>query len=86
MRFPGGPELAALTSDVSKAVAFPGVRQPRNLPLISLGGLFKGREKELDELRATLMGGKGAAVVVRALIGLGGVGKTRLAIDYGLVH
>jgi len=56
-------------------------RQPRNLPLVSLGGLFKGREKALEELRAALVGGKGAAVVGRALHGLGGVGKMRLAIE-----
>jgi tetratricopeptide (TPR) repeat protein len=65
-----------------KAVKMASPRQPRNLPLASLGDLFKGREKALEELRAALNGGKGAAVVGRALHGLGGVGKTRLAIEY----
>ncbi len=61
-------------------------RQPRNLPFASLGPLFMGRDKELDDLRAALAAGKGAAVVGRALHGLGGVGKTRLAIEYALRH
>jgi hypothetical protein len=82
MRFPGGAKLAASTPDLGKAAAFPGVRQPRNLPLASLGDLFKGREKALEALRAALIGSKGAAVVGRALHGLGGVGKTRLATEY----
>ena len=59
-------------------------RQPRNLPFASLGDLFKGREKALEDLRAALASAKGAAVVGRALHGLGGVGKTRLAIEYAL--
>ena len=47
-------------------------RKPQNLPFASLGELFKGREKALEELRAALTGAKGAAVVGRALHGLGG--------------
>ena len=68
-----------------KAAAAPA-RQPRNLPFASLGPLFMGRDKALGELRAKLAAGKGAAVVGRALHGLGGVGKTRLAIEYALRH
>ena len=68
-----------------KAAAIPA-RQPRNLPFASLGPLFMGRDAALDGLRAALEGGKGAAVVGRALHGLGGIGKTRLAIEYALRH
>jgi tetratricopeptide (TPR) repeat protein len=68
-----------------KAAALPA-RQPRNLPFASLGDLFKGRDKALDDLRAALLSGKGAAVTGRALHGLGGIGKTRLAIEYALCH
>ena len=69
-----------------KAAALPA-RQPRNLPYPSLGALFKGREKALDDLRAALAGdGHAAALVGRALHGLGGVGKTRLAIEYAWRH
>ena len=57
-------------------------RQPRNLPFASLGSLFMGRDTALDDLRAALTSGKGAAVTGRALYGLGGIGKTRLAIEY----
>ena len=68
-----------------KAEAMPA-RQPRNLPFASLGPLFLGRDADLDKLRAALDAGKGAAVVGRALHGLGGVGKTRLAIEYAWRH
>jgi len=75
-----------------RTVAFPGTqtdlipRQPRNLPFISLGPLFMGRNPDLDRLRLALATGQGAAVVGRALHGLGGVGKTRLAVEYALRH
>ena len=45
-----------------------------------------GRYEKLDALRAALAAGQGAAVVGRALHGLGGDGKTRLAIEYALRH
>jgi tetratricopeptide (TPR) repeat protein len=53
--------------------------KPRNLPFASLGGLFAGRDEDLADLHTTLLGAKGAPV---ALCGLGGIGKTRLAIEY----
>jgi hypothetical protein len=93
-RHPGPPFTSAdnlvaqiVTSAVIDALvkaAKKPTRQPRNLPFASLGNLFMGRERELDDLRAALVSAKGAAVVGRALHGLGGVGKTRLAIEYAL--
>ena len=74
---------SAVIDALVKAAAMP-VHQPRNLPFASLGDLFKGREEALDELRAALAGAKGGAVAGRALHGLGGIGKTRLAIEYAL--
>jgi hypothetical protein len=53
--------------------------KPRNLPFASLGGLFAGRDEDLADLHIALPGAKGAPV---ALCGLGGIGKTRLAIEY----
>ncbi|HST22726.1 MAG TPA: FxSxx-COOH system tetratricopeptide repeat protein [Blastocatellia bacterium] len=44
---------------------------------------FTGREDELAALRASLNAGEAAALVqARAISGLGGVGKTQLAIEY----
>jgi hypothetical protein len=55
------------------------ITKPRNLPFAPLGGLFAGRDEDLADLHTALLGAKGAPV---ALTGLGGVGKTRLAIEY----
>jgi tetratricopeptide (TPR) repeat protein len=60
-------------------------RRVSNLPYNSLGPLFKGRDVALAELRQRLMTGGGRAVGLtarQAIHGLGGVGKTRLAIEY----
>ena len=58
-------------------------RKPRNLPFITLGSLFKGREPVLDELYQRFQRAPGRAIVV---YGLGGVGKSRLALEYALRH
>ncbi|NBC96667.1 MAG: DUF4062 domain-containing protein [Deinococcus-Thermus bacterium] len=60
----------------------------------SIGSLFKGRDAFLEELRARLGGAapldpsgpvQAAAIVDKTVVhGLGGVGKTRAAIEYGL--
>ena len=55
------------------------ITKPRNLPFASLGGLFAGRDEDVADLHTALLGAKGAPV---ALCGLGGIGKTRLAIEY----
>jgi hypothetical protein len=52
----------------------------RNLPFESLGGLFKGRGAILDWLAAEFVQeGSAKRVLIR---GLGGIGKTRLAVEY----
>ena len=63
-----------------------------NLPFKSIGSLFKGREDFLAQLRETLAGGehrdnlKIAAIITKptaaTVHGLGGIGKTRAAIEY----
>ena len=60
--------------------------RPFNLPG-SIGALFKGRDQFLDDLRASLTRHHAAAVTAtQAVHGLGGIGKTRLAIEYGHRH
>ena len=49
-----------------------------NLPFPSLGELFKGRSNELTRIECLRGSGKCAQVIH----GLGGIGKTRLAIEY----
>jgi tetratricopeptide (TPR) repeat protein len=54
-----------------------------NLPFLSLGGLFKGREEELLHLAADLeQQSKGTIAQHQLLSGLGGIGKTRLAVEF----
>jgi tetratricopeptide (TPR) repeat protein len=64
-------------------------RRAIHLPYPSLGDLFKGRDAMLDELRISLTNAPAtgaSAIVGRALHGLGGVGKTRLAVEYAWRH
>ena len=65
--------------DALKRADSGSITKPRNLPFASLGGLFAGRDEDLADLHTALLGAKGAPV---ALHGLGGIGKTRLAIEY----
>lgn len=67
-------------------------RKPSNLPYSSLGKLFKGRDNILNDLRNRIFNDVKANAPVakaaltqsskQALCGLGGIGKTRLAIEY----
>ncbi len=55
-----------------------------NLPLSPLGDLFKGREDELRRLIVNLNTSAQATALTQAqaISGLGGIGKTRLAVEY----
>jgi hypothetical protein len=88
IRFANADRLAVevLRAKLQDILALAGaVTRPRNLPYLSIGGLFKGREANLDELTESLgpvPDGTATPVVARVLYGLGGVGKTRLALEY----
>src|SRR4051812_16509519 len=63
----------------------PRTALPRNLPFSSLGPLFQGREEMITILREKLTqtpAGRATAIAGKAVHGLGGVGKTRLAVEY----
>lgn len=60
-----------------------GAKKPVNLPYASAGALFRGRDDALAAVAARLTPGTAAAHVLR---GLGGVGKTRLAIEHAWRH
>ncbi len=62
--------------------------KPIVLPYPSLGTLFKGRDAFLPRLRASLTRADGgaAAIAGRAVHGMGGVGKTRAAVEYAWAH
>jgi len=57
--------------------------KPQNLPLV--GSLFKGRDEFLEQLRGVLVNKPthiAAVTAKHAIHGLGGVGKTRVAVEY----
>jgi tetratricopeptide (TPR) repeat protein len=58
--------------------------RPDNLPYRSIGRLFIGRDDFLPRLRASLQRAAGGATAI--VHGLGGIGKTRAALEYALRH
>jgi tetratricopeptide (TPR) repeat protein len=63
------------------------LHQPIDLPYQSIGGRFKGRDQFLRDLRDSLLEHTGAtAIVSNALLGMGGIGKTRAAVEYAWAY
>ena len=56
-----------------------------HLPYPSLGPLFKGRDAFLSSIHDSLTQGTGTAITA-AIHGMGGVGKTRAAVEYAWAH
>ena len=81
--------VEACLPPVSRAERGPQHSIPHNLPFPSIGNLFKGRDGALMELREMLDGAAGhaTAIVAAQLIhGLGGVGKSQLAVEFAWKH
>jgi hypothetical protein len=85
----GGPRRPSVTPrfpgvEVTQVPADAGPRTPGSMPAVwnlpSRNVAFTGRETLLAQLRERLSGGQ--RTVVQALRGMGGVGKTQLAIEY----
>ncbi|GLW68934.1 regulatory protein AfsR [Kitasatospora phosalacinea] len=75
----GDPDLLAPSAAPPKAAAEPPpFVPPAQLPADVSD--FSGRSKMVSELRDVLRAGSGQAVVVTSLAGIGGVGKTTLAV------
>jgi tetratricopeptide (TPR) repeat protein len=76
---PSGPGSSAQQPSAAGDVPDAG-RVPRP------GAYFTGRQEELRQLGAALREGERAALLPQALYGLGGVGKTQLALEYVRRH
>jgi tetratricopeptide (TPR) repeat protein len=74
------PKIAGKPEHVPRSAAKPIV-----LPYPSIGSLFKGRDEIMQRLHASRAGG-GRTAIVNALYGLGGIGKTRAAVEYAWAH
>ncbi|ACF11502.1 TPR repeat-containing protein [Chlorobaculum parvum NCIB 8327] len=70
---------------VKKKPRFPG-SMPPVCKLPHRNPNFSGREQLLLELRESLTKGQKTALTQQALYGLGGIGKTKLAIEYAYRH
>ncbi len=77
---------ARLQEAILKALGMPDAPTIGNLPYGTIGTLFKGREGVLGEMERRLQ--PDARVLIRptTLYGAGGIGKTRLAVEYALRH
>jgi tetratricopeptide (TPR) repeat protein len=62
--------------------------KPIVLPYPSIDDLFKGRDEFMRRLHESLTRARGGrtAIVSQALYGLGGIGKTRAAVEYAWAH
>jgi hypothetical protein len=82
-----GPLPPAVSAQISAKLAL----KPIDLHYPSIGRLFKGRDDFLASLQGNLFSHDliypgSAAIACTALLGMGGVGKTRAAVQYAWAH
>lgn len=77
--------LGKLIGDLRDLIPPPPAVQANNLPA-TIGDHFRGRDGTLLELHHRLRGTSTSRRLPLAIHGLGGIGKTRLAIEYGHRH
>jgi hypothetical protein len=76
--------LRSKLQDILRKVEGGATRKPNSLPYPTLGPLFKGRSEPMEALRRAFAGNSNRrGTTTLAVHGLGGVGKSRLAIEYG---
>jgi len=80
-----GPNVPVHASTEPDDVIDPGLLPPAWTVTYRRNPDFTGREDLLESLRSELCSGSPAAVT-QAIVGLGGVGKTQLAIEYAYRH
>ncbi|MEU7839123.1 tetratricopeptide repeat protein, partial [Nonomuraea sp. NPDC049129] len=97
-----GERTVAVTGGISRSMLLAGDVLPSRRPLPDasqvpepqeLVGLprrpaaaFVGRDRALDCLHTRLTAGRGTGVISQAVLGLGGVGKSELALQYAYRH
>jgi tetratricopeptide (TPR) repeat protein len=81
----------AVLRDEPKIVATPAptsrtVTKLIVLPYPSIGPLFKGRDEFMQRLRESLTRSPDGQMAIVSLFGLGGAGKSRVAVEYARAH
>ncbi len=88
-QIPPQPHPAAVATQPAPRAAAPPKPTATTLPIFSVryarNPNFTGRESLLEAVREALEGGE-AAALTQAIVGLGGVGKTQLALEYAYRH
>lgn len=81
LRAVGKSETDAAALEPTGGARFPGTT-PRVWNVPGRNATFTGRDAMLEKLRDGIVGGSPAVILPLALHGLGGVGKTQLALEY----